>query len=162
MVREAVTPATPSTSPRAIVDALHANFDAWEPWIRYRNGETRRRPSGLSVDVWTAAAQVLACESLAAFGEVYVALWDLGIPLMDTGIENFGWRADGSLVPFDLGGSYPIRPRDGIVMFDGDPLPRPYPWARALRGVSTFSRTSGSKAVSASAARSIAIRSVSS
>lgn len=148
ILREGVMPSSEKDEsvPRAVRDAINAHWDGWEQWFilekkKKKTAQDRADVAMAVLDGWEALDGEPRLADLAI---VQRRLWNLGIPHMDIHMENLGWReVPGGpdekpyslLVLFDLGGSFPLGPKDLISPMDGDEFTSFYPWKKTLARV---------------------------
>lgn len=150
ILREGVTPSSEKDMnvPKPVLEAINAHWDGWESWfiLDKKKKKTALERSEVAMAVLDGWEALESEPSLAAFAAVQRRLWNLGIPHMDVHMENLGWREvvetgprgsvqRNELVLFDLGGSYPLGPKDLISPVDGDEFDAYYPWAKTLSRV---------------------------
>ena len=149
ILRDGLTPSSEKDKsvPKSVLQAINAHWDGWETWFildrkKKKTAQDRAEVAMAVLDGWEALDGE---PQLASLATVQRQLWNLGIPHMDIHMENLGWReimepeARGGrivqrneLVLFDLGGSYPLGPKDLISPVDGDEFTDYYPWKKTL------------------------------
>jgi len=148
ILRDGVTPSheKDKSVPKSVREAINAHWDGWEQWFicdkkKRKTAQDRADVAMAVLDGWEALEGE---PRLADLASVQRRLWNLGIPHMDIHMENLGWRefpADqlkqgdkpySLLMLFDLGGSYPLGPKDLISPVDGDEFTSYYPWKKTL------------------------------